>query len=47
MSVRKRRICDYCGLLTDEDYTDKEWEAVGCMCEECVIAELADGTIDE
>jgi hypothetical protein len=47
MPVRRRRICEYCGLLTDGDYTDGEWEAAGNQCEECVIADLADGTLGE
>ena len=47
MPARCRRICEYCGLLTDESYTDEEWEAAGNQCEECAIAELADGTIGE
>lgn len=45
MVARKRRICEYCGLLTDEEYTDEEWEAVGHQCEECVEAEIAEGTL--
>jgi hypothetical protein len=47
MPVRRRRTCEYCGLLTDEDYTDGEWEAAGNQCEECVIADPADGTLGE
>lgn len=42
---RKRRICDYCGFLTDEEYTDEEWDAVGYECQDCINAELVDGTI--
>jgi hypothetical protein len=44
--MRRKRVCDYCGLLTEEEYSDDEWEAAGNQCEECAIAELADGTID-
>jgi hypothetical protein len=47
MPLRCRRICEYCGLLTDDEYSDEEWEAAGRECEECAIAELADGTIGE
>ena len=46
MRPGRRRTCEYCGLLTEEVYTDEEWEAAGNQCEECAIAELADGTID-
>ena len=35
------------GLLTGEVYSDDEWEAAGNQCEECAIAELADGTLGE
>ena len=44
---RKRRICDFCDLVTEEEYTDEEWEAAGHECDECMDAELVDGTIDE
>jgi uncharacterized cysteine cluster protein YcgN (CxxCxxCC family) len=47
MPARRRRICDYCGLLTGEEYSDDEWEAAGNQCGECAIAELADGTLGE
>ncbi len=47
MEKKKRRICDYCGLLTDEEYTDEEWNSVGHECQDCIDAELVDGTIDE
>jgi hypothetical protein len=47
MPAKRRRTCEYCGLLTDEAYSDDEWEAAGNQCEECAAAELADGTIDE
>jgi hypothetical protein len=47
MPPKRRRTCEYCGLLTDEEYTDGEWEAAGNQCEECAVAELADGTLDE
>jgi hypothetical protein len=47
MLQRRKRICDYCGLLKNEEYSDKEREAAGCQCEECAIAELAEGTLDE
>jgi len=47
MPPKLRRTCEYCGLLTDEEYLDEEWEAAGRECEECAITELADGTIDE
>jgi len=29
------RICDYCGVLTDEEYSDEEWDTRGHQCEEC------------
>ncbi|MDH7593849.1 MAG: hypothetical protein QHG99_05785 [Methanomicrobiales archaeon] len=45
MVSRRRRICEYCGFLTDIEYTDEEWDAVGHECEECIEAELVDGTI--
>lgn len=44
---RKQRICDYCGLLTEDEYTEEEWDATGHECEECLDAELVNGTIDE
>jgi hypothetical protein len=44
---KRRRICGYCGLESVEEYTDGEWQAQGFLCEECALAELADGTIDE
>jgi hypothetical protein len=47
MDRRKRRICSYCGFLTEEEYTDEEWEAMGHECEECYISELSDGTLDD
>lgn len=46
MDGKRRRIYGYCGLLTDESYTDDEWEEAGFMCGECTVAELTDGTID-
>jgi hypothetical protein len=45
MGARRRRICDYCGNLTEKEYTDEEWEAVGHECEDCIDTELVDGTI--
>jgi hypothetical protein len=47
MEKRRRRICSYCGFLTAEEYTDEEWDVAGQGCEECIDAELVDGTIDE
>jgi hypothetical protein len=44
MPRRGRRILE---PLTDERYSDEEGEAARRECEECAIAELADGTIDE
>jgi hypothetical protein len=43
---RRRRICGYCGQESVEEYSDGEWRAQGFQCEECALAELADGTID-
>jgi hypothetical protein len=45
MGERKRRVCDYCGFPTEEEYTDDEWDAVGHECQDCIDAELVDGTI--
>ncbi len=45
MEERRRHVCDFCGFLTEEEYTDEEWDAVGHECEECIDAELVDGTI--
>lgn len=42
---RRKRICEYCGALTEEEYTDQEWDTVWHMCEDCVEAEIADGTL--
>jgi hypothetical protein len=36
---RKRRVCDYCGLLTNEEYTNDEWDAVGHECQDYIDAE--------
>ncbi|MDD1663634.1 MAG: hypothetical protein LUQ60_07830 [Methanomicrobiales archaeon] len=47
MPPERTRICDYCGLLTDEEHSDAEYEAAGWECEEWVIAEHADGAIGE
>ena len=47
MPPRRRRTCGYCGIPTDGEYTDDEWEAAGNQCGECAIAELADGTLEE
>ncbi|MDD1678318.1 MAG: hypothetical protein LUO93_03935 [Methanomicrobiales archaeon] len=47
MQRRRHRICRYCGIETEEEYTDKEWEAAGGECEECSLAEFVDGTIEE
>jgi hypothetical protein len=47
MGSRRRRVCTYCGFVTEEEYTDQEWEAAGQQCEECYLSELADGTLDE
>lgn len=44
-SPRRYRTCDYCGKGTLGPYTDREWDALGRMCEECEYAEMADGTL--
>jgi len=30
-----------------EEYTDDEWQAQGFQCEECALAELVDGTVED
>lgn len=44
---KKRRICEFCGQVTEKEYSDDEWEAAGYPCDECMDAELVDGTIAE
>jgi len=44
---RRKRICEYCGIETDDEYTDEEWDDVGNECEDCIEAELVDGTLDD
>lgn len=44
-SPRRYRTCDYCGKGSLGPYTDREWDALGRMCEECEYAEMADGTL--
>ncbi|MDD1653114.1 MAG: hypothetical protein LUQ64_01070 [Methanomicrobiales archaeon] len=44
---RRRRICGYCGQESVEEYTDDEWQAQGFQCEECALAELVDGTVED
>lgn len=44
-SPRRYRTCDYCGKDSLGPYTDREWDALGRICEECEYAEMADGTL--
>ena len=39
---RRKRVCTYCGLLTEEEYSDGEWTGAGRMCEECYTIDLAE-----
>jgi hypothetical protein len=47
MAQKKNRICESCGYPTDERYTEDEWDAMGRLCEDCAIGELADDTLDD
>lgn len=37
--------CEYCGKLSEYPYSLDEWDQRYHMCEECEIAEMADGTL--
>jgi len=47
MAQRKTMICESCGYPTGERYTEEEWDAMGRLCEDCAIGELADDSIDD
>ncbi len=44
-SPGRYRTCEYCGKGSLGPYTDREWDALGRMCEESEYAEMADGTL--
>lgn len=35
-----KRICEYCGEETDEEYSDEEWDNRDHQCEQCETEEL-------
>jgi hypothetical protein len=47
MAQKMNRVCESCGYLTEERYTEEEWDATGGLCEDCAIGELADESIDD
>jgi len=47
MAQRKTMICESCGYPTGERYTEEEWDAMGRLCKDCAIGELADDSIDD
>ncbi|MDD1717800.1 MAG: hypothetical protein LUO88_01875 [Methanoregulaceae archaeon] len=36
----RKRVCSYCGELTDFEYSDEAWRARGEQCEQCENEEL-------